>query len=121
MRPPRRRSPSRLFPFVPTHPEREARRASLRRWSCWLVFEVRVAKHAIVTLSAWSVRRRPDGWRSSDARTSRTHEGPPASLPGGPSRAISRWLPRLAKMRTLLAAAAGACQLAFLALQDRRE
>lgn len=53
----------RLFPIVPDAPGGEARRALLRRWSYWLVFEVRDADDTVVVLSLWSTRRRPSGWR----------------------------------------------------------
>ena len=52
----------RLFPIIPDAPGGEARRALLRLWSYWLVFETREADDVIVILSAWSTRRRPEGW-----------------------------------------------------------
>ena len=53
----------RVFPVVPDAPGGEARRALIRRWHYWLVFEIREADATIVILSVWSARRRPDGWR----------------------------------------------------------
>jgi plasmid stabilization system protein ParE len=50
------------LPIVPDAPGGEAGRALLRRWRYWLVFEVREADDAIVSLSAWNTHRRPEGW-----------------------------------------------------------
>lgn len=52
----------RLFPVVPGAPGGQARRALLRRWSYWLVVEIRDADETIVMLSVWSTRRLPEGW-----------------------------------------------------------
>ena len=53
----------RVFPAIPDAPGGEARRALIRPWQYWLIFEVRELDATIVVLALWNARRRPEGWR----------------------------------------------------------
>lgn len=51
----------RIFPTVPSLGPPEVRRALIRRWGYWLVYQVREGD--VVILAVWHGRRSPDGWR----------------------------------------------------------
>jgi len=51
----------RLLPAVPGAEPPEVRRALLRRWGYWLVYDLRGDE--IVVLALWHGRRSPGGWR----------------------------------------------------------
>lgn len=53
----------RLFAAVPGEGSLAARRALLRRWGYWLIFELREGDAELLVLSLWHVRRVSDGWR----------------------------------------------------------
>ena len=53
----------RVFPAIPDAPGGEARRALIRPWQYWLIFEVRELDATIVVFALWNARRRPEGWR----------------------------------------------------------
>lgn len=55
----------RLFGRVPGVAEGEVRRALLRRYGYWLIFEVFENRDEAIVLAVWHARRRPEGWRES--------------------------------------------------------
>ena len=50
------------FPRVPSIPGDEVRRALVRRFGYWILYEIR--PEALLVLSVWHGMREPDGWQS---------------------------------------------------------
>ena len=52
----------RSFSTVPGSSKRNLRRAFLRRWGYWLIYDVAEGDESVIVMSLWHGRREPGGW-----------------------------------------------------------